>query len=78
MLEPPRYLPCLGVIRFGEEYQDIAENKPLGSPSQSRQPLGPDVTPYGFLANVEIHRSLGYGGFLWHRHILVPETRPVW
>ena len=62
------YLAGLGVVAVAEEHKDIVRYEPLGSPSQGRQPLCPDVPADGFFAYLEISRRLGYGELLGHGH----------
>ena len=69
--EHPHYLAGLGVVAICKEDKDFVRDKPLGSPPQSYQALGADVTTYGLLAHVEIRSRLGHGKFFLYAHFCV-------
>ena len=51
-------------------------DKPLGSPPQSYQALGPDVSAYGLFAHVKVGSRLGHGELIWYAHFCVLQGIP--
>ena len=77
LLQKLTHLPGSWIVVISEVHQTVVRNKPLGTPSQRRQPLLPDVPANGLFAYPEVGRRLRYSKLLWHIHrciLTLPKT----